>query len=50
MTRLAELNDEQATLLRRKADLLHTMALNILVERDMLDMDEVLEQLPEGTP
>ena len=47
MTRLASLNDEQAQLLRQKADLLHRMAQNILAERDMLGMDEALEQMPQ---
>ena len=45
MTKLADLNDEQGALLLRKARLLHDLAQNILAERDMLDMDEALEQL-----
>ena len=45
MTELARLNDEQGQLLVRKAQLLHAMALNILAERDLMDIDEALEQL-----
>lgn len=45
MTHLASLNDEQGALLIRKAQLLHAMAENIRAERDLLDMDEALEQL-----